>query len=201
MSLAYANEYDPEVYARPPRKKYISSLHDEDATLSASGIQKMTKSMAAFSDQSLLQANPVQQVWLPGSILGVPLDYTMTTFVKYEVGTSLLSQKNEIQNLIEKFVGDNSVFAPNTISPHVADTAKKLLSLIPLNKQLPKVDADGEGAMLFLWSHGRKHFLVIVEADRLHLVINAATPAADYVSDIIFDGTSLPEQLIDHVPE
>ena len=197
MSVAFAYEYDEEVYARPVRQRAHPSFSN-DATLTSADVQIYVGSLPSFSDDVLLNAQAARSVAVDK--FRYPLANTITNVVRYEVGQKLISKKLEIQKLIETFVGDDSVFAPNTISQNVAEAAKKFLDLLPLNKTLPKVEADGEGAMMFLWTHQEKHLLVLVETDRLHMAINAASPEANYVSDIHFDGNSLPGQLIDRLP-
>lgn len=125
---------------------------------------------------------------------------TISNIVEFEAGKSAIKLKQEIKNLIGKFEGQESVFAPNFVSQEVARNAKKFIDLIPLNRKLPKVDADGEGAMMFLWAETSKRVLVVVEADRLHIAFNAASPNSEYSADIPFNGTSLPEQLVTNLP-
>lgn len=125
---------------------------------------------------------------------------TISEVVSFPVAEKVIVKKQEIQKLIDSFVGNESVFAPNTISPDVADSAKKFIDLIPLGKNLPKIAADGEGAMEFLWTYEKKHLLVVLEADQLHLAIDAATENVDYVPDVPFDGINLPDQLRTLIP-
>lgn len=190
---------------------FARRTYDEDvqtpAQLQPTGHETMSETVGYFigepkltrrqpfrssKDEFLQGSFGVNHVWLPAN--------TMISFVGFESGHSTLKLKQEIKNLIGKFEGEGSIFAPNFVSPDVAQNAKKFIDLIPLDRKLPKVDADGEGAMMFLWPDSELRVLVVVEADRLHIAFNATVPEAEYIPELPFDGTVLPEVLVANLP-
>jgi hypothetical protein len=193
------------IYEEP--RLYRKNIYGEDTTISQSRGYLVLESSPSLADAQISR-NAYDEgahiKWMRPSAfqnsINSALQKTINRIVDFQDAQETIAQRAEIKKLIDRFVGDDSIFAPNIISHEVADASKKLLDLLPFDSKLPKVEADGEGAMMFLWTKQRKHLFAIVEADRIHLAIDATTPATDYVIDLPFDGTALPIRLAELLP-
>jgi hypothetical protein len=81
------------------------------------------------------------------------------------------------------------------------ETAEAFLRALPPGKAFPKISPDGEGGLMMVWEGTEHPLLVTVDDMRLHAVIAAATPAAEYIDDILFGwGQEIPERILDAIP-
>ncbi len=79
-------------------------------------------------------------------------------------------------------------------------TAIRFLDALPAAKAPPKISPDGEGGLMLVWEAPGGPLLVTVDDLRLHTVISATTPNAEYLSDSAFNSPEIPRRILDAIP-
>ena len=86
------------------------------------------------------------------------------------------------------------------VSEESALTAEKFLRCLPTRVVLPKVAADGEGDIMFVWEDAGVSCIVTVEPKMLHLVSNPGSRAARQIDEQRFLGVQIPPTILRHIP-
>ena len=87
------------------------------------------------------------------------------------------------------------------ISADTAWAAVAFLQTLPGNAALPKIAPDGEGGLTMVWEQGRgESLLLVIDGWRIHLVLAAATPNAEYLDELPFDGEEIPPKVSAAIP-
>jgi hypothetical protein len=87
------------------------------------------------------------------------------------------------------------------INPRTAVAAEMILRALPASKALPRIAPDGEGGLMMVWEGRGEPFLLTIDNFRLHGVIAAATPQAEYIDDMPFDERQIiPRPILDAIP-
>jgi hypothetical protein len=89
---------------------------------------------------------------------------------------------------------------PATISAETANTARRFLRALPHNRALPKVAADGEGDLLFVWEPPYGSCIVTVQPGLLHLVDHPGTQYAEHIDAQPFIGRHIPLAILHALP-
>lgn len=87
------------------------------------------------------------------------------------------------------------------ISRATETTAQRFLEALPPGRALPKIAPDGERGLMMVWESRSGHLLVTIDENRLHAVLDAATPHAKYFSDLAFDGANVSEAILAKIAE
>jgi hypothetical protein len=82
------------------------------------------------------------------------------------------------------------------ITPDSALAASLFIAHLTDEVPLPKIAADGEGGLMMMWEHRSDPLLVTIDNWRVHIVVSATTPRAQYHDDIPFDGSALPAEFL-----
>jgi hypothetical protein len=85
------------------------------------------------------------------------------------------------------------------VSEESASTAEKFLRCLPARSILPKVAADGEGDVMFVWEDGGVSCIVTVEPKILHLVSNPGG-RGQQIDEQRFLGVEIPPTILRHIP-
>ena len=87
------------------------------------------------------------------------------------------------------------------ITPTTRSVSEAFLRALPSGKALPKISPDGEGGLMMVWEGSGRPFVLIVDDLRLHGVIAAGTPQAEYIDDMPLDSAQvLPDSILDAIP-
>ena len=81
-----------------------------------------------------------------------------------------------------------------------AEAARCFLRLIPVSRDLPRAAPDGDGDITLAWENGDRTVLLSVERWKLHAVIDPGTPRSIYIADVLFDGETIPNIILEHLP-
>lgn len=108
----------------------------------------------------------------------------------------------KLLNAIEQMRSDAPTWdaRPTSITRTSADAARLFLACLPENRDLPKVAADGEGDVMFVWDGQQRSCIVTVEDTRLHLVADPGKPTARHIDASSFYGAHVPVALLEHIP-
>jgi hypothetical protein len=87
-----------------------------------------------------------------------------------------------------------------TIPPATAVVAEAFFDALPANKALPKISPDGEDGLMMVWEGSGDPLLVTLDGVRLHAVIAATTPYAEYLNDVPFDCWEIPAAILTAIP-
>jgi hypothetical protein len=123
------------------------------------------------------------------------------------------SEKSPEQDAFEKHrarliaaVASMKETAPNWYSANAkvsegsASTAEKFLRCLPFGSALPKVAADGEGDIMFVWEGPSVNCIVTVEPKTLHLVSNPGSKGVQQIDAQKFLGVQIPPTILRHIP-
>lgn len=106
--------------------------------------------------------------------------------------------------LVHRFAAYGLTWNPSEagkITPMTELTAVVFLRALPAGKAFPKISPDGEGGLMLVWERVDGPVLLTIDNLRLHAVIAAATPAAEYIDDLPFDlPQDIPQQILDAIP-
>jgi hypothetical protein len=112
--------------------------------------------------------------------------------------------REELIALVRRFTADGLSWTAEEagqITAATRETAEAFLRALPAGKAFPKISPDGERGLMMVWEGTERPLLVTVDDMRLHAVIAAATPVAEYIDDIPFGrGQEIPERILDAVP-
>ena len=111
--------------------------------------------------------------------------------------------KDRLLHLLRKFerIGfSHDASCEGRISPITRSFSEKFLRLLPMGKALPKITPDGEGGLIMAWEGQGETVLVTVDGSRLHAVIAAGTQDAQYIDDCPFDGSDIPDDILNVIP-
>jgi hypothetical protein len=86
------------------------------------------------------------------------------------------------------------------VSEESALTAQKFLRCLPYGSVLPKVAADGEGDVMFVWEGPAVSCVVTVEPKTLHLVSNPGSKGVQQIDGQKFLGVQIPPTILRHIP-
>jgi hypothetical protein len=86
------------------------------------------------------------------------------------------------------------------VSEGSALTAEKFLRCLPLGSALPKVAADGEGDVMFVWEGATVSCVVTVEPKTLHLVSKPGSKGVQQIDSQKFLGVQIPPTILRHIP-
>jgi len=92
-------------------------------------------------------------------------------------------------------VPDNEGTA-HKISFGSCQATKRFLRLMPKHLPLPTISTDGDGGVMLYWHLGGRDMVVTVDPTSLHFVNNAGTNDAEYFEDLLFDGVSIPVEIL-----
>lgn len=102
---------------------------------------------------------------------------------------------------IENFGMSARVENPMKITSDTSAASIKFIGELPKFAQLPKVAPDGEGRLMLSWEADENNpLLLIIEDWKMHLVTGAGTENADCISDLRFDGETIPEAVVAAIP-
>jgi hypothetical protein len=85
-----------------------------------------------------------------------------------------------------------------TISELTYQTASRFLSKLPTRKAFPMVSPDGEGGLMMVWQ-GSSTLIITIDDLKVHMVIDATTPHADYLNDVVL-GELIDSRMLDVIP-
>jgi hypothetical protein len=112
--------------------------------------------------------------------------------------------REELIALVYRFAADGLSWTAEEaakITGPTRQTAEAFLRALPVDKASPKISPDGEGGLMMVWEDNDHPLLVTVDDMRLHVVVAAATPFAEYVDDIPFGrGQEIPERVLNAIP-
>lgn len=83
--------------------------------------------------------------------------------------------------------------------PRSAAAASALIRQLPYEYQFPKVAPDDDGDLVMVWKSDRT-VLLTMEAWKLHIVVDPATPKSKHLPEMMFDGEMVPRILLDLLP-
>lgn len=86
------------------------------------------------------------------------------------------------------------------VSEESASTAEKFLRCLPVGSALPKVAADGEGDVMFVWEGPSVSCVVTVEPKTLHLVSKPGSKLVQQIDGQKFLGVQIPPTILRHIP-
>jgi hypothetical protein len=86
------------------------------------------------------------------------------------------------------------------VSEESASTAEKFLRCLPFGSALPKVAADGEGDVMFVWEGPGISCVVTVEPKTLHLVSRPGSKTVQQIDGQKFLGVQIPPTILRHIP-
>lgn len=89
---------------------------------------------------------------------------------------------------------------PTRVSPESALAAELFLACLPESRPLPKVGADGEGDVMFVWEYPDQTYVVTVEPKAVHLVAGVGSPDVHHVNAKPFYGAHVPLEILRHLP-
>jgi hypothetical protein len=88
-----------------------------------------------------------------------------------------------------------------TITPTTEQVSDAFLRGLPARKAFPRISPDGQGGLMMVWEGASDPFLLTVDDLRLHGVVAAGTPHAQYLDDIPFDAAQdIPQRILDCIP-
>ena len=91
---------------------------------------------------------------------------------------------------------DRFDYTANSASAEAAVAFTRQLSA---EYQLPRVAPDDEGDIIMVWEADTT-VLLTIEGWRMHIVLNPATQQSVHLPVGIFDGETIPDALLDHIP-
>jgi hypothetical protein len=87
------------------------------------------------------------------------------------------------------------------ITAATQQAAEAFLRALPAGKAFPKISPDGEGGLMMVWEGAGDPLLLTIDNLRLHAVVAAATPRANYIDDLPFDWAQvIPQWILDVIP-
>ena len=87
------------------------------------------------------------------------------------------------------------------ITAATQQAAEAFLRVLPAGKAFPKISPDGEGGLMMVWEGAGDPLLLTIDNLRLHAVVAAATPRANYINDLPFDWAQvIPQPILDVIP-
>jgi hypothetical protein len=90
---------------------------------------------------------------------------------------------------------------PAKITPTTQHVSEAFLRALPSGKALPQISPDGEGGLMMVWERSGGPFILTIDDLRLHGVMAAGTPQAEYMDDLPLDSAQvIPDQVLDAIP-
>jgi hypothetical protein len=87
------------------------------------------------------------------------------------------------------------------ITPTTHQVSEAFLRALPAANAFPKIAPDGEGGLLMVWEGADGPFILTIDDLRLHGVIAAGTPNAEYIDDVSIDSTQvIPDRILNAIP-
>jgi hypothetical protein len=87
------------------------------------------------------------------------------------------------------------------ITPTTQHVSEAFLRALPSGKVLPKISPDGEGGLMAIWEGSGKPLVLTIDDLRLHGVIAAGTPQAEYIDDMPLDSAQvIQDRILDAIP-
>jgi hypothetical protein len=111
--------------------------------------------------------------------------------------------RRELQNLITMFARDGFSMSGREgvrISDETARAASALITLFPNAIRLPKILPDSDGALTMVWGSETAPLLALIDGWCIHVAVRATTPDAKYYPGIPFNGSEIPSELANHLP-
>ena len=117
-----------------------------------------------------------------------------------DLAETRVALKRLIQELTEElFSWGMDDGEPVTIE--AAETAKRFLDAMPLDRELPKVASDGDGGLYMAWEMpGRPTVLVGVVDGLVYAVLAPGTPESRHIPEMQFDGVTIPAEILSLIP-
>ncbi len=112
-------------------------------------------------------------------------------------------ERDELIGLASRFAIDGLSWEAGQsvgISAATEHAARQFLNVLPSGKALPKISPDGEEGLLMVWERNGDPLLITVDDLRLHAVVGATTPHAEYFANIPFDEPEIPQHILDAIP-
>jgi hypothetical protein len=81
-----------------------------------------------------------------------------------------------------------------------AETALAFIRAMPADRAFPKLAADGEGGLIFLWESQERKAMITVDGGLLWLVRQPGEPDSFHFSPLRFDGETIPRIVIESLP-
>jgi hypothetical protein len=103
-----------------------------------------------------------------------------------------------VDSMIDEAPSWNS--EPVFVSEQAVATAQAFLRLLPNNRRLPVVAAEGDGGLLFVWEPPNGNCILVVEQNLLHLLDEPGTRSVAHIENERFLGTYIPPVILDRVP-
>lgn len=85
------------------------------------------------------------------------------------------------------------------VTAATASAARRFVSAMPLQSELPSIAPDGEGALLMVWGSSDDETMVVVDDWALSMVQHVGRPDAVYLDNLPFDGRTLPSSIADAI--
>jgi hypothetical protein len=89
---------------------------------------------------------------------------------------------------------------PAPVESLSAETAIAFIQQLPSDRAFPKLTADGEGGIIFVWRERSPRVLMTVDKGKLLLITNPGQPNSHHFRSLNFDGETIPALILENIP-